>query len=54
MATASDDKTLKIWDTRDLTTPPINFNDNEGFVMVIGFSPDGQLLFPEHMAKKNR
>ncbi|MBA4323444.1 MAG: hypothetical protein C0408_11565, partial [Odoribacter sp.] len=30
--------------TRDLTTPPINFNDNEGFVMVIEFSPDGHLV----------
>jgi WD40 repeat protein len=44
MATASGDKTLKIWDTRDLTIPPINFNDNGNFVMVIGFSPDGQLI----------
>ena len=44
MATASGDKTLKIWDTRDLTIPPINFSDNGNFVMVIGFSPDGQLI----------
>ncbi len=44
MATASGDKTLKIWDTRDLTIPPINFNDNEGYVMVIGYSPDGQII----------
>jgi WD40 repeat protein len=44
MATASSDRTLKLWDTRDLTTPPINFTDNEGFVMVIGFSPDGQVV----------
>ena len=44
MATASSDATLKIWDTSDLTTPPINFNDNVDFVMVIGFSPDGQLI----------
>jgi WD40 repeat protein len=44
MATASNDKTLKLWDIRDLTIPPINFNDNEGFVMVIEFSPDGQLV----------
>lgn len=44
MATASNDGTIKIWDTGDLTTPPINFNDNETFVMVIEFSPDGQLI----------
>ena len=44
MATASKDKTLKIWDTRDFTTPPINFTDNDGFVMVLEFSPDGQLV----------
>jgi WD40 repeat protein len=44
MATASNDYSIKIWDTKDLTTPPINFNDNGNFVMVIEFSPDGQLL----------
>jgi WD40 repeat protein len=44
MATASNDGTIKIWDTNDLTTPPINFSDNETFVMVIEFSPDGQLI----------
>jgi WD40 repeat protein len=44
MATASKDGTLKLWDTGDLTAPPINFNDNEGFVMVIEFSPDGQMI----------
>jgi WD40 repeat protein len=44
MATASKDGTLKLWDTRDLTTPPINFTDNDGFVLVFEFSPDGQLI----------
>lgn len=44
MATASSDGTLKLWDTRDLTTLPINLTDNEGFVMVMEFSPDGQLI----------
>jgi WD40 repeat protein len=44
MATASGDKKLKIWDTRDLTIPPITFNDNEDKVLVIEFSPDGQLI----------
>ena len=44
LATAGTDGSLKIWDMRDLTTPPINFTDNEGFVMVIEFSPDGQII----------
>jgi WD40 repeat protein len=44
MATASKDGSLKLWDTRDLTTPPISFTDNEGFVMVVEFSPDGKLI----------
>jgi WD40 repeat protein len=52
MATASNDKTLKIWDTRDLTTPPISFNDNESFVMVIEFSPDGQIVVSGTYADK--
>jgi WD40 repeat protein len=44
MATASSDRTLKLWDTRDLTTPPASLTDNEGFVMVMEFSSDGQLI----------
>jgi len=46
MATASNDRLLKLWDTGDLTTPPITFDDNglDGKVMVIEFSPDGQLI----------
>ncbi|MDQ1332891.1 MAG: hypothetical protein QG576_926 [Bacteroidota bacterium] len=47
MATASNDKTLKIFninDITDLTEPPITLSDNEGFVLVMQFSPDGQLI----------
>jgi len=46
MATASNDKSLKIWDTGDLTMLPITFplSDNEAFVLVIEFSPDGQMI----------
>ena len=47
MATASNDKSLKIFnvtDITDLTEPPINITDFEGFVMVIQFSPDGNLI----------
>lgn len=47
MATASNDKTLKIFnvkDITDLTEPPVTLTDNEGFVMVINFSPDGKMI----------
>jgi len=44
MATASNDKTLKIFNTDDFTEPPISFTDNDGFVMVMQFSDDGQLI----------
>jgi WD40 repeat protein len=45
MATASNDKTLKIFNNiDDLTEPPITFTDNEGFVLVLNFSPDGKLI----------
>jgi WD40 repeat protein len=44
IATGSNDGTMKIWDISDLTTPPISFNDNSSFVMVIEFSPDGQMI----------
>ena len=45
MATASNDKTLKIFNNiDDLTEPPITFTDNEGFVLVMNFSPDGKLI----------
>jgi WD40 repeat protein/energy-coupling factor transporter ATP-binding protein EcfA2 len=47
MATAGNDKTLKIFNTSaiaDLTEPPVTLSDNEGFVVVIRFSPDGKLI----------
>ena len=47
MATASNDKTLKIFNIQnitDLTEPPVTLSDNEGFVLVMQFSPDGQLI----------
>jgi WD40 repeat protein len=44
MATASTDASLKLWDTHDFTKLPINFDDNETLVMVVEFSPDGQLV----------
>ena len=49
MATASNDYSLKIFnitDPADLTEPPITIKDHEnlGFVLVIQFSADGQLI----------
>ena len=47
MATASNDKSLKIFnikDITDLTEPPLTLTDYDGFVMVIQFSPDGQII----------
>jgi WD40 repeat protein/energy-coupling factor transporter ATP-binding protein EcfA2 len=45
MATASNDKTIKIFNNiDDLTEPPITLTDNEGFVLVINFSSDGRML----------
>ncbi|MCX6256050.1 MAG: hypothetical protein NTV31_16485 [Bacteroidia bacterium] len=47
MATAGNDKTIKIFnikDPADLTEPPITFSDNDGFVLVMHFNPDGQMI----------
>jgi WD40 repeat protein len=47
MATAGNDKKLKIFnikDPADLTEPPVTLADNEGFVLVMQFSPDGQMI----------
>jgi WD40 repeat protein len=47
MATAGNDKKIKIFnlkDSVDLSEPPITLNDNEGFVLVMKFSPDGQMI----------
>jgi WD40 repeat protein len=44
IATASRDKGLKIYNIADLTIPPISLSDNEGFVVVMQFNPDGKLI----------
>jgi WD40 repeat protein len=47
MATAGNDKKLKIFNLKDLADikePPVTLNDNEGLVLVIQFSPDGQMI----------
>jgi hypothetical protein len=47
MATAGNDKKLKIFNIKeptDLSEPPVTLSDNEGFVLVMQFSPDGQMI----------
>jgi WD40 repeat protein len=47
MATSGNDKKLKIFnisDPADLTQPPVTLADNEGFVFVMKFTPDGQMI----------
>jgi WD40 repeat protein len=47
MATAGNDKKLKIFnikDPADLSEPPVTLADNEGFVLVMQFSADGQMI----------
>jgi hypothetical protein len=47
MATSGSDKKLKIFnikDPADLTEPPVTLADNAGFVLVMQFSPDGQMI----------
>jgi WD40 repeat protein len=44
MATAGDDKSVRLWDINDLTSLPVIFDDNEGFVVTLAFSPDGQAI----------
>ena len=47
MATASNDGLLKMFnisDITDLTEPPVTISDNDDFVIVIQFSPDGEII----------
>jgi hypothetical protein len=47
MATAGDDKAIKIFNVKDpydLSEPPVTLTDNDGFILVIEFSPDGKAL----------
>jgi WD40 repeat protein len=47
MATSGSDKKLKIFnikDPADLTEPPVTLADNSGFVLVMQFSADGQMI----------
>ena len=56
MATSGNDKKLKIFnikDPSDLTEPPVTLADNEGFVLVMQFSPDGQMIISGESAGDN-
>lgn len=56
MATSGSDKELKIFnikDPADLTEPPVSLTDNEGFVLVMQFSPDGQMIISGESAGEN-
>ncbi len=45
MATAGMDNALNIYNNlEDLTEPPVTFTDSGNFVLVVRFSPDGQLI----------
>jgi hypothetical protein len=56
MATSGADKELKIFnikDPADLTEPPVSLADNDGFVLVMQFSPDGQMIISGESAGEN-
>ena len=47
MATAGNDRSVRIYDVRnlaDLSEPPVIIPDNDGFVVAVQFSPDGQSI----------
>jgi len=53
LATAASDKTLKLWDLSDLKALPLTFSDNNGIVMAVEFSSDGQLIITGVDAAEN-
>ena len=53
MATASNDKSLKIFSMMDLTEPPVTLTDFEEFVMVIQFSPNGDIIISGSYENRN-
>ncbi|MBN2861999.1 MAG: hypothetical protein JXN62_02480, partial [Bacteroidales bacterium] len=53
IATASNDGTLKLWNSSDFTALPVVFDDNEGIVVSIEFSPDGQVIVSGTSGKSN-
>ena len=53
MATASNDKSFKIFNIADLTEPPVALTDFEGYVTAIQFSPDGNLIISGSYEERN-
>lgn len=51
MASSSMDGNVKIWNIDDFTEPPISLEDNEGFVLALAFSLDGQILISGGVAE---
>jgi WD40 repeat protein len=44
LASSSFDGTIRIWNARDLTEPPVVITEHESWVFAIAFSPDGRTL----------
>jgi WD40 repeat protein len=56
MATAGNDKKVKIFDLKDAETllnPPLTIADTGGFVFVIQFSPDGNIIVSGKSGEEN-
>jgi len=53
LATAANDRTLKLWDMSDLKALPLTFSDNDGIVIAVEFSSDGQLIITGVDASEN-
>ena len=44
MATGGNDQCLKLWDLNDLKAFPVTLADNDGSVVAVEFSPDGEII----------
>lgn len=56
MATAGNDKKIKIYNIKnlpDLSEPPITLGNNDGFILVMQFSPDGQMIISGESGGEN-
>ena len=53
MATASNDKSFKIFNMADLTEPPVALTDFEGLVTTLKFSPDGEFIISGSYEERN-
>lgn len=45
LASASRDRTVRLWDRKDYNAPPIKLEDHPDWVLAIGFSPGSSALF---------